>query len=129
MGIVSTLLSCDRPSLVKLRGKSDLPIAFRHVMFTEQMSRQLCAHRTWHRTLLLHLSIITSSLRSTFYIASTITDTCYMHEAKTAQISNFWTFWPGIHLIDHLLTTLFRRIDRMKMEFHFNPRNGNWGLF
>ena len=24
-----------------------------------------------------------------------------MHEAKTAKISNFWTFWPVIHLIDH----------------------------
>ncbi len=28
-----------------------------------------------------------------------------MHEAKTAKISNFWTFWPVIHIIDHLLTS------------------------
>ena len=28
-----------------------------------------------------------------------------MYEAKTAQISNFWTFWPIIQLISHLLIT------------------------
>ncbi len=28
-----------------------------------------------------------------------------MHEAKTTKISNFWTFWPVIHLIHHLLTS------------------------
>ena len=30
-----------------------------------------------------------------------VKDSCY--EAKTAKISNFWIFWPVIHLIDHLL--------------------------
>ena len=28
-----------------------------------------------------------------------------MDEAKTAKISNFWTFWPVIQLIDHPLTS------------------------
>ena len=26
-------------------------------------------------------------------------------EAKTAKISNFWTFWPVIQPIDHLITS------------------------
>ena len=30
-----------------------------------------------------------------------------MHEAKTAEISNLWTSWPVIQLIDHLLSLLF----------------------